>query len=118
MSPTFQRMESPSWRPGPASYRAEFASIQLDRRRFLVVLGGLAAWQAWQSASPPLAWAGRAAGTLPALQPWVLPEALPANPIEAARALVGAAVLAPSYCNAQPWRFEVDTAELDRKSVV
>jgi len=90
----------------------ELASIQLDRRRFFVVLGGLAAWQAWQAATPSLALAKRLAGTLPALQPWSLPDALPANPIEAARALVGAAVLAPSYCNAQPWRFEVDTSEL------
>jgi len=86
--------------------------VRLDRRRFLVVVGGLAAWQAWQSANPSLVWARRAAGTLPALQPWTLPDAMPANPVEAARALVGAAVLAPSYCNAQPWRFEVDTGEL------
>jgi hypothetical protein len=49
---------------------------------------------------------------LPALQPWTLPSVLPANPIEAGRALVGAAVLAPSHWNAQPWRFEVDAGEV------
>jgi hypothetical protein len=43
---------------------------------------------------------------------WTLPDALPANGIEATRALIGAAILAPSYWNAQPWRFEVDPGEL------
>ena len=102
-------MVSPDGRPGPSDSRPEFVSITLDRRRFLVVLGGVAALHA---AGPSLSWARRAVGTLPALQPWSLPEALPANPIEAGRALVGAAVLAPSHWNAQPWRFEVDAAEL------
>jgi nitroreductase len=37
---------------------------------------------------------------------------LPKAPIEAARALIGAAVLAPSHMNTQPWRFEVDPGEL------
>lgn len=73
------------------------------------MLGGAAALHAL---APPFVWARRAAGTLPALQPWSLPEVLPANPIEAGRALVGAAVLAPSHWNAQPWRFEVDAGEL------
>jgi hypothetical protein len=110
-------MGSPCGRPGqvrPSAVAAgapspEFASYQLDRRQFLVVLGGLAALQA--SAVTP-AWAKHAATTLPSLQPWSLPETMPANPVEAARALVGAAVLAPSYFNAQPWRFEVDATEL------
>ena len=102
-------MGSPDGRPGPALVGPEFASITLDRRRFLVVLGGAAALHA---AGPQLAWARRAAGTLPALQPWSLPETLPAHPIDAGRALVGAAVLAPSHWNAQPWRFEVDAGEL------
>jgi hypothetical protein len=102
-------MGSPRRRPGLEPHRPEFATLQLDRRRFLVVLGGLAALQA---SAPARAWAKRAANTLPALQPWSLPEALPANAIEAGRALVGAAVLAPSYYNAQPWRFEVDATEL------
>jgi hypothetical protein len=102
-------MGSPRGRSGPEPHRPEFATLQLDRRRFLVVLGGIAALHA---TAPAQAWAKRAANTLPALQPWTLPDALPANAIEAGRALVGAAVLAPSYYNAQPWRFEVDTTEL------
>ena len=73
------------------------------------MLGGAAAVHAL---APSLAWARRAASTLPSLQPWTLPSVLPANPIEAGRALVGAAVLAPSHWNAQPWRFEVDADEL------
>jgi hypothetical protein len=94
---------------GPGNRGSEFTSVTLDRRRFLVVLGGAAALQA---VAPSLAWARRAAGVLPALQPWSLPDALPAGHIEAARALVGAAILAPSYYNTQPWRFEVDAGEL------
>jgi len=105
-------MGSPTGQLGSRASGAELFTVQLDRRRFLVVLGGMAALQAWNSAAPTIGWARRAASTLPSLQPWSLPDALPANPIEAARALVGAAVLAPSYCNAQPWRFEVDTTEM------
>ena len=102
-------MRSPRGRSGPEPHRPEFATVQLDRRRFLVVVGGLAALRI---AAPALALAKRAANTLPALQPWSLPETMPANVIEAGRAMVGAAVLAPSYFNAQPWRFEVDAGEL------
>jgi len=74
-----------------------------------VVLGGAAAWAAL---GPSLAWAKKSGDTLPVLQPWTLPESLPAAPIEAARALIGAAILAPSHMNSQPWRFEVDPGEL------
>ena len=102
-------MRSPRGRSGPDPERPEFASLQLDRRRFLVVIGGLAALHA---AAPAIAWAKKNANTLPALQPWTLPDTIPANPFDAGRALVGAAVLAPSYFNAQPWRFEVDAAEV------
>lgn len=78
----------------------------LDRRRFLVVLGGATAGAVIGNR---LAWAARAApGGVPRLQPWTLPDDAPANPVDAARALVGAAVLAPSECNAQPWWFEGD----------
>jgi len=105
-------MRSPSGQPRRTSRGPELASVQLDRRRFLVVLGGFAALEAWRSTEPTLAWARRATSTLPALQPWTLPDALPAGSVEAARALVGAAVLAPSYWNTQPWRFEVDAQEL------
>ncbi len=96
-------------RARPADRGPEFTSITLDRRRFLVLLGGATAWHLLE---PSLAWAKRAGATLPVLQPWSLPESLPAHPIEAARALIGAAILAPSHWNAQPWRFEVDAAEL------
>ena len=102
-------MRSPHGRSGPDPERPEFATLQLDRRRFLVVLGGLAALRA---AAPAIAWAKKNANTLPVLQPWTLPDALPANAFDAGRALVGAAVLAPSYYNAQPWRFEVDATEV------
>ena len=60
---------------------------------------------------PHAALAQRVARDVP-LQSWSLPDALPANGIEAARALVGAAILAPSYWNSQPWRFEVEGAEI------
>ena len=96
-------------RPRPSESGAGFASVPLDRRRFLVLVGGSAALH---TLSPAYAWAKKAAATLPALQPWTLPEALPATPLEAARALIGAAVLAPNYMNSQPWRFEVDASEL------
>ena len=102
-------MRSPRGRSGPGPDQPEFATLHLDRRRFLVVLGGIAALRA---AAPAIAWAKRGANTLPALQPWTLPDPLPANPVEAGRALVGSAVLAPSYFNAQPWRFEVDPGEV------
>lgn len=86
-----------------------FTSVALDRRRFLVVLGGAAALHALQ---PTWAIARRVAQELPALQPWSLPEVLPSGGLEAARALIGAAILAPSHWNAQPWRFEVEGSEL------
>lgn len=81
----------------------EFATIPLDRRRFLLLMGGAAAWTAL---SPSLGWAQRLA-RIP-LQTWSLPDAAPANPIEQARALIASAILAPSHWNAQPWRFELD----------
>ena len=102
-------MSGSSRRPRSASSDAGFATLPLDRRRFLVLLGGAAALSALE---PTLAWAKRASDTLPDLQPWSLPDGLPAAPIEAARALIGAAILAPSLLNSQPWRFEVDTQEL------
>ena len=49
----------------------------LDRRRFLVVLGGAAAGAVIGNR---LAWAARPRrGGVPALQPWTLPEDPPAN---------------------------------------
>jgi nitroreductase len=77
----------------------------LDRRRFLILAGGAAAAVVLR---PHLAWARRVRSALPVLQPWSLPAEAPVNPIELTRALIGAAVLAPSNWNSQPWRFEAE----------
>ena len=73
------------------------------------MVGGAAAYVALR---PALAVAGKAAEGTPTLQPWTLPGEPPANPNDLARALIGAAVLAPSHWNAQPWRFEVEGASI------
>jgi nitroreductase len=77
----------------------------LDRRRFLILAGGALAYGALR---PHLALAKHAEQWPAGLQPWTLPSEPPANPIDLARAMIGAAVLAPSHWNAQPWRFEVE----------
>jgi hypothetical protein len=75
----------------------------LDRRRFLITIGGAAAYLTLR---PTLALARRLPrGTLP-LQPWSIPPDPPGDPTELVRAVIGAAVLAPSHWNAQPWRME------------
>src|SRR5712692_1800901 len=87
----------------------EFMALPIDRRRFLIVVGGLAAATAL---GPRLGLAKRAAqlGTGPTLlQPWELPSDPPATGLEMTRALIGAAVLAPSEWNTQPWRFEAES---------
>ncbi len=86
-----------------AANRAEFTTLVLDRRRFLVLLGGAAA----ASALAP-AWPVSRALAAPPPPAWKLPERAPAGSLETARALIGAALLAPSFWNSQPWRFEVD----------
>lgn len=96
-------------RTAPAPSRAEFATVPLDRRRFLILLGGAAAYTALR---PHAAWARRVAGSAPILQPWTLSEVLPGGALEQARALIGASVLAPSFWNAQPWRFEVEGSDI------
>lgn len=92
----------------PHDTTPEFVSHTLDRRRFLLLLGGAAAYAALP---PALARAARHAPSPPS-QAWTLPGALPAGGVAAARALIAAAILAPSYWNTQPWRFEVDPGEL------
>lgn len=83
-------------------------SQALDRRRFLILMGGAGA----AAALHPLdAWAKRVRNATP-LQPWSLPQDLPGSSIEVARALIGAAVLAPSDWNSQPWHFEVEGASV------
>jgi nitroreductase len=77
----------------------------LGRRKFLVLVGGAAAWQ---FLSPGEAVAKKLAAHPPSLQPWSLPEAPPENGLELAKAVIGAAVLAPSHWNTQPWRMETE----------
>ena len=95
--------------PGPPESRPEFTTIALGRRRFLILLGGAAAYAAL---APRMGWAAKKGATPKAASVWELPDKLPAGGLEATRALIGAAILAPSYWNAQPWRFEVDPSEL------
>ena len=71
----------------------------------MVTVGGAAAYVALR---PAETWARKLARPRPALQPWALPAQPPADPIELCRALVGAAILAPSHWNTQPWRMEAN----------
>ncbi|HEY6867024.1 MAG TPA: hypothetical protein VI792_07195 [Candidatus Eisenbacteria bacterium] len=89
----------------------EYTALPIGRRQFLIVAGGLAAATAL---APRIAWAKKAAelGTQSVLQPWSLPDDPPAGTLETARTLIGAAVLAPSDWNTQPWRFEVENSTL------
>jgi len=57
-------------------------------------------------------WARKLAKPLPPLQPWSLPGQPPSDALDFGRALVGAAVLAPSHWNTQPWRLEVNGTSL------
>ncbi|TMQ69060.1 MAG: hypothetical protein E6K80_12935, partial [Candidatus Eisenbacteria bacterium] len=79
--------------------------VTLSRRRFLVVAGGAAAYATLR---PGLSWARRFAHPSVPLQPWTLPSAPPSDPLELGRALAGAAVLAPSQWNTQPWKLEIN----------
>jgi hypothetical protein len=81
----------------------------LARRHFLAVLAGAAAYAALQ---PSAGWTKRLARPLPPLQPWALPPNPPADPLDLGRALAGAAILAPSQWNTQPWRLEVSGTTL------
>ncbi len=83
---------------------ADSPPVRIGRRRFVVTVAGAAAYVALR---PHLAWARKVARPRPQLQPWTLPDAPPAG-LELVRALIGAAVLAPSQWNSQPWRFEVE----------
>jgi hypothetical protein len=77
----------------------------MGRREFLLVAGGAAAYLALR---PAASWARALRHAPVALQPWALPAEPPSGALDLSRALIGAAVLAPSDWNSQPWRFEVD----------
>ncbi len=77
----------------------------LGRRQFLIAAGGATAYLALRPVAP---WARALRRPSVALQPWSLPAEAPAGGLDLARTLVGAAVLAPSDWNSQPWRFEID----------
>ncbi|HYM79840.1 MAG TPA: hypothetical protein VEY91_00345 [Candidatus Limnocylindria bacterium] len=93
----------------PGNEAPTFWTVPIDRRRFLIVVGGATAYVALQ---PHVSWAARASRKLANLQPWTLPESPPSNQVELARALIGAGVLAPSNWNSQPWRWEVDAGAI------
>ncbi len=92
-------------REGRPGAPPQFVSVPIDRRRFLILAGGATAYAALR---PHAAWAKKLAQAAVPLQPWSLPADPPADPIERMRALIGAAILAPSTWNSQPWRFEAD----------
>lgn len=96
-------MTGPFRDPKAADSAPEFATIPLDRRRFLVLMGGAAAYTAL---APSLGWTQSTPRV--ALHPWKLPDTAPGSSIDQARALIAAAIMAPSHWNAQPWRFELD----------
>jgi len=98
-------MDAPLGRSEDRRSSAEPPKAGFGRRRFLVVMAGAAAYSALR---PSVGWSRRLARPLPPLQPWGLPVDPPADVLELGRALVGAAVLAPSQWNSQPWRLEVN----------
>jgi len=105
----------PPERPGPSSGRptrsagTPAGAPRLSRRRFLATAAlATAAAGAGSALRPAAAFARRLARDPLPLQPWALPARAPAEPVEFARAVMGAAVLAPSHWNAQPWRMEWD----------
>lgn len=90
---------------GASGSEPQFVTAPLGRRRFLIIAGGTAAYLALRP------YEGLATGPttpLAPLQPWSLPGDPPADPLELQRALIAAAILAPSHWNSQPWRFEAE----------
>ncbi len=100
-------VERPDPNPGPPAGT-------IDRRRFLTLAGATVAAAVVADAWRPLDALARGGGRpKPTLQPWSLPESVPVNDAGAvARAALGAAVLAPSVWNTQPWRWEVEGATI------
>ncbi len=79
--------------------------LPIDRRRFLLLAGSVTAALAF---APGELLAGKPRTAPIPLQPWRLSESGLADALQTARSLLSAAVLAPSVCNSQPWRFEVE----------
>ena len=77
----------------------------ISRRAFIAAAGGAAAYVVLR---PAQVWARKVARPRPILQPWGLPAQPPVEPIDLCRALIAAAVLAPSHWNTQPWRMEAN----------
>ena len=98
-------MEPGPSRTAPRSDGPTPTEIVIDRRRFLVLAGSAAAYVVLR---PHLAWARRGPGGRPDPQTWTLPSEPGIGSVETARALIAAAVLAPSHWNTQPWRFEAE----------
>jgi hypothetical protein len=97
-------------RPQRPPHSSESGSPRrLGRREFLVVAGGAAAGLALE---PVSAWARRLRPAATTLQPWALPVDPPPAGLDLVRGLIGAAVLAPSDWNTQPWRFEADPGSI------
>jgi nitroreductase len=96
------REHGPPPRPG-----ITHVEVEIDRRRFMVLVGGAAAYLALR---PHESWAKSLSSGIVPLQPWTIPNGPPPTTLETAHALIGAAVLAPNTWNTQPWRFEVEGA--------
>src|SRR5215831_13309104 len=88
LSPAMSRTESGG--SPPAGRESGAVGDPIDRRRFLVLMGGAAVLAA---ATPRAASAGK--DTPPRYRVPALPSDLPSTQVEVARALIGAAILAP-----------------------
>jgi nitroreductase len=102
---------TPPDEPAPSS-EASSAWPRLDRRRFLILTGGAAAAAASSGLAsallPAEALAARERRPTVPQQFWELASTTSAEELQSMRPLIAAAVLAPSACNSQPWRFEVE----------
>lgn len=98
-------MDAPPRRTRRGSSHDHVEVWSLPRRRFLTVLAGAGAYTVLQ---PAEIWAKKLSRPRPPVQPWSLPADPPGDPQALARALAGAAVLAPSQWNSQPWKLELN----------
>jgi len=96
-------MDAPPRRTRRGTSDVTVGEGSLPRRQFLTVVAGAAEYDVLR---PGESLAKKLARPLPPLQPWSLPADPPSDPHALARALAGAAVLAPSQWNTQPWKLE------------